>query len=150
MNTKKIGLLAAVAALVYSVHVDRVTTWVPGLKGLQWVSEAEAVLGVRRRTRRRTAVVVSSATRAQDQQAAAAASAQAATPAPAPAPAAAAPAATAAPAPAGAPPLGSIVTVLPGGCSTEAIGGVQYNNCSGVYYRTAFQGNNLVYVVAQP
>ena len=31
------------------------------------------------------------------------------------------------------------------------IGGVQYYNCApGVYYRAAFQGNNLVYVAAQP
>jgi hypothetical protein len=54
--------------------------------------------------------------------------------------------------PAGAPPLGSIVTSLPEGCakSTVTIGDVQYYDCSGVYYRAAFQGNNLVYVVSQP
>jgi len=28
--------------------------------------------------------------------------------------------------------------------------GVQYNNCGGVYYRAAFQGSNLVYVVSKP
>jgi hypothetical protein len=29
-------------------------------------------------------------------------------------------------------------------------GGVEYQNCGGVYYRAAFQGNNLVYVVQAP
>jgi hypothetical protein len=29
-------------------------------------------------------------------------------------------------------------------------GGVEYQNCGGVYYRAAFQGNNLVYVVEAP
>ena len=146
MNMKsRFVLLAVTASLTYATHVEEVINHFPVLKGVQMVSEAEAVLGVRRRTRRRTAVVVSSATRAQDQQAAAAAAATAApapatVPAPAPAPAQ----------PDGAPPLGSIVTVLPDGCTTKAISGVQYNDCNGVFYRTAFQGNNLVYVVAQP
>jgi hypothetical protein len=27
---------------------------------------------------------------------------------------------------------------------------VEYYNCDGVYYRPAFQGNNLVYVVQSP
>jgi hypothetical protein len=27
---------------------------------------------------------------------------------------------------------------------------VQYFNCNNVFYRAAFQGSNLVYVVAQP
>ena len=33
---------------------------------------------------------------------------------------------------------------------TSAKDGVQYYNCGGVFYRAAFQGNSLVYVVAQP
>lgn len=148
MNTKKLVLLAATAILTYSVHVDEVTRLVPELKGLQWVAEAEAILGVRRRTRRRTAVVAYSAGVASGE---AVATEAAASEAPPPPPAPAQPAPAPAPAqPAGAPPLGSIVTALPDGCTTQAISGIQYNNCNGVYYRVAFQGNNLVYVVSQP
>ncbi len=51
---------------------------------------------------------------------------------------------------AGAPPIGHIVSALPAGCVSTPIGGVQYFNCAGVYYRPAFQSNNLVYVVTQP
>jgi hypothetical protein len=49
--------------------------------------------------------------------------------------------------PAGAPPVGTIVSTLPAGCKPETKGGVEYQNCGGVYYRAAFQGNNLVYAV---
>jgi hypothetical protein len=49
--------------------------------------------------------------------------------------------------PPGAPPVGTVVSALPAGCKPETKGGVEYQNCSGVYYRAAFQGNNLVYVV---
>lgn len=54
--------------------------------------------------------------------------------------------------PDGAPPIGSVVAALPAGCAPQAvtIGGVQFQDCAGVYYRAAFQGNNLVYVVTQP
>jgi hypothetical protein len=49
--------------------------------------------------------------------------------------------------PPGAPPVGAVVSALPPGCKPETKGGVEYQNCGGVYYRAAFQGNNLVYVV---
>jgi len=49
--------------------------------------------------------------------------------------------------PPGAPAAGAVVTALPAGCKPETKGGVEYQNCGGVYYRAAFQGNNLVYVV---
>ena len=49
--------------------------------------------------------------------------------------------------PPGAPPVGTVVSALPAGCKPETSGGVEYQNCGGVYYRAAFQGNNLVYVV---
>lgn len=52
--------------------------------------------------------------------------------------------------PAGAPAVGTIVNALPSGCVPEDKGGVEYQKCGGVYYRAAFQGNNLVYVVQQP
>jgi len=53
-------------------------------------------------------------------------------------------------APAGTPAVGSIVKTLPAGCVQEAKGGVEYQRCGNVYYRAAFQGNSLVYVVQQP
>jgi hypothetical protein len=49
--------------------------------------------------------------------------------------------------PPGAPAAGAVVSSLPAGCKTETKNGVEYQNCGGVYYRSAFQGNNLVYVV---
>jgi type II secretory pathway pseudopilin PulG len=49
--------------------------------------------------------------------------------------------------PPGAPAVGAVVRTLPAGCRPETKGGVEYQNCGGVYYRSAFQGNNLVYVV---
>ena len=51
---------------------------------------------------------------------------------------------------AGALPIGSIVSTLPAGCTPTQIGDVEYQHCGANYYRAAFQGNNLVYVVAQP
>ena len=49
--------------------------------------------------------------------------------------------------PPGAPAVGAVVSALPAGCKPETRNGVEYQNCGGVYYRAAFQGNNLVYVV---
>ena len=76
-----------------------------------------------RATRRRTAVVVGSATAAagsaqtsQTQQEAAAANAAAA----------------------GKLPLGAVVTTLPAGCGSKTADGVQYYQCGGNYYRSAF------------
>jgi hypothetical protein len=51
---------------------------------------------------------------------------------------------------AGTPPIGTVVSALPAGCVPVTQGGVAYQRCGGVYYRSAFQGNNLVYVVQQP
>jgi nucleoid-associated protein YgaU len=48
------------------------------------------------------------------------------------------------------PAVGTVVATLPQGCVGEARGGVEYYRCGSVYYRAAFQGNNLVYVVQQP
>jgi len=46
-----------------------------------------------------------------------------------------------------APPVGTTVGVLPGGCSTiSAAGGVIYN-CNSAYYRPFYQGTSLVYQV---
>jgi len=57
----------------------------------------------------------------------------------------------AAPAAAGKPlPLGTVVSALPPGCTSTPVGGVEYYYCSGNFYRTAFQGNTVVYVTAKP
>ena len=130
--------------------------------GLALLQEAQAVVGapltpvsvagVARRTTRRVVVAESSAsqaaaasTTATQQQQAATAQQQAAT-----AQQQAATAQqqqTAASRPPGAPAVGAVVTALPAGCKPETRDGVEYQNCGGVYYRAAFQGNNLVYVV---
>lgn len=47
----------------------------------------------------------------------------------------------------GAPAIGTVVAALPPGCTTEQRGDVQYYRCGNVFYRAAFQSNNLVYVV---
>jgi hypothetical protein len=45
--------------------------------------------------------------------------------------------------------VGTVVPALPSGCSPTQKGGVEYYRCGSVYYRSAFQGSNLVYVVVQ-
>ena len=113
------------------------------------VPEAEAILGVRRRT----AVVASSAAHAED--AAAMSQAQQQTAAAQQQATAAKQQAAAAPAPpaaaAGQPlPVGTVVSALPQGCVSTPVGGVEYYYCGGNFYRVVFQGNQLVYVTAQP
>jgi hypothetical protein len=150
--------IAAVAiALVLMLIAD-----VP-LLPVQLVPEAQAILGVRRRT----AVVVGatvhaadSAQMAQAQQQAAAAQQQAATAekeaaaAKQEAAAAKQQAAAAPPPPptaAGTPlPLGTVVAALPPGCVATPVGGEAYYYCGGNFYRAVFQGNQLVYVTTQP
>jgi biotin carboxyl carrier protein len=48
---------------------------------------------------------------------------------------------------AAAPAIGTVVTTLPAGCTAAPVGGVEYHRCGSSFYRSAFQGNNLVYVV---
>jgi len=118
-----------------------------------------------RATRRRTAVVVGTTVNASDQEKAAASqsSAQQSTAAQQSATAqqqsataaqqsataqqqtaAAKPAA--APAAAGALAVGTVASTLPAGCATSAVSGVEYYHCGDNWYRSAFQGNTLVYV----
>lgn len=117
------------------------------------VPDANAIYGVRRRVVRRGVIIgsagaSSASTTAAAQQQAATAQQQAAT----------APEQAAAPAPSTPQadsnghqvPLGTIVQNLPEGCTSKSQGGVAYSYCSGTYYRAAFQGNNLVYVVTTP
>jgi hypothetical protein len=125
------------------------------------VPDADAILGGRRRTRRRTAVVVGASVHAADsaqtaqaqqqtaaakqetaaaKQETAAAQQQAAAAPPAPPPVAAGTAL----------PLGTVVPKLPAGCVSTPVGGVEYYYCGGNFYRAMFQGNTLVYVTAKP
>ena len=112
----------------------------------------------RRRTRRRTAVVVSSETHAQDeaneqqknQQQQSTQSTQTqtqndqnkqqtTTPPP--------PATTS---PGGALAIGTVVSTLPSGCTSSSVDNVEYYHCGPNWYRSAFQGNTLVYVTTDP
>ena len=102
-----------------------------------------SVAGVARRSTVRAASATAASTSATSQQQAATAQQQAAT---AQQQAATAQQQAAAARPAGAPAAGAVVNALPTGCKPETKGGVEYQNCGGVYYRSAFQGNNLVYV----
>lgn len=123
---------------------------------VQLVPEAHAIFGFWRRQVRRTVIIGSAAAAtaaaateaaAAEKQAAAAkqeaaaqqqAAAAAAKPPPPPAPAA------------GPLPLGTVVHALPAGCVSTPVGGVEYYYCGGNFYRAVFQGNQLVYVTAQP
>lgn len=125
----KSALFTLTAVLLYLTDIPTQPAKLPLI--VQLVPDAEAVLGVRRRTRRRSVAVGYAA-------GASAASAQAA---------AQPTAATAAPA--GSPATGTTVSTLPDGCTTTR-SGVQYYNCGGVCYRAAYQGNSLVYAEAQP
>jgi hypothetical protein len=130
--------------------------------GLTLVQEAHAVVGApltpvsvagvaRRTTRRTVAATSNSATTATAQQQSATAQQQSATAqqqaATAQQQSATAQQQAAASRPPGAPASGAVVSALPAGCKPETRSGVEYQNCGGVYYRAAFQSNNLVYVV---
>jgi len=47
-------------------------------------------------------------------------------------------------------PLGAVVTSLPSGCTTTTSSDIEYYHCGPNYYRAVFQGNSLVYVTAKP
>jgi hypothetical protein len=47
-------------------------------------------------------------------------------------------------------PIGTMVPSLPPGCQSTVIGGINYFNCGGIFYRAGFQGNNVVYIVSAP
>ena len=147
--------VASVAPLLYLADVAPDAT-----PGWTLVPDAHAVVGapltpvsgagVARRTTRRTVAATSANTAATQQQQAATAQQQAATAEQQAATAkqqeATAQQQAAAARPAGAPPVGAVVTALPAGCKPETKNNVEYQNCGGVYYRAAFQGENLVYV----
>jgi hypothetical protein len=160
MRTTRNLRTLVVALAVPLLYVAGVAPDAPA--GLTLLQDAEAVVGapltpvsgagVARRTTRRVVVAETSATQATAQQQAATAQQQSAT-AQQQSATAQQQAATAqqqqaaASRPPGAPAVGTVVTALPAGCKPETRNGVEYQNCGGVYYRAAFQGNNLVYVV---
>jgi membrane protein involved in colicin uptake len=129
------------------------------LLSLQFVNNAEAIIGmpwtplsfagVARRSMYREAAWSAAAANAAAANAAAA-NAAAANAAAANAAAANAAAAQRAAAPGSAVPLGTIVPSLPSGCNSTVIGGVNYFDCAGVYYRAGSQGNKIVYIVSKP
>lgn len=134
----KFSVLATTAILMYFTDISIQPTKMT--LGVEFVSEAQAVLGVRRRAHRRGAAV-GYAAGAEAANEANAAAAQQAQPAPAPTP----------PPPVyGTLPQGTTISVLPAGCTAMTAGGVEYQHCGENYFRTAFQGNNLVYVVSAP
>ena len=145
-----------------SVLLLAASEFVP-LPGVGFIGDAQAIIGmprtpvsvagVARRTAVRTTAVVTTEVAVSSAAAASAASAQAAA---ASSQAAAAQAAAAKPPLRLLPrarvrsPLGTVVGTLPSGCVSAPVSGVEYYLCSGTYYRAAFQGNNLVYVVSKP
>jgi nucleoid-associated protein YgaU len=118
------------------------------------VKEAQAIIGmpftpvsyagVARRTTRRVVYTEAAVatTAAATATAASASAAAAAASASKPAAPPAAPAAAAVP-------IGTVVQALPGGCKSVVVNGVSYSDCGGVFYKAAFQGSNLVYVVVE-
>lgn len=120
---------------------------------LSWIPAAQAIIGrpltpvsyagVARRSMRRTVAVAGTATVAATETAAAVSATEVTATEQT---AAAAPAA----ATTGALPLGTVVATLPAGCTQTTSGGIEYYKCGADYYRTAFQGANLVYVTARP
>ena len=125
-----------------------------------FVREAKAIIGlpftplsfagVARRTAFRRAAWATTAAVATSAAVAGAAAAGAYAAAPPPPP----PVVVVTPPPAPAPtvvgvPIGTVVHVLPAGCTSVVVGGVDYSDCAGAFYKAAFSGNNLVYVVVQ-
>src|SRR5215813_3350043 len=127
---------------------------------LGFVGNAEAIIGmpmtplsvagVARRSMYREAVATSVVTSAAVANAAAAQTAAANAAAAQAAAANAAAATAAAQQAASGLPVGTIVPNLPPGCNSTVIGGVNYFNCSGIFYRAGFQGNSVVYIVSTP
>ena len=146
--------LAFVCSLLFMFGLDFVDGISPRVV---FVRNAEAIIGMpftpmsyagvaRRTTRRVVATEAAVATTT----AVAATAAAAAAPKPAAPPPSTVVVVTspppAAPAPSGVP-IGTVVQALPAGCKSVVVGGVSYSDCGGVFYKAAFQGNNLVYVV---
>lgn len=133
MNSPAKILLSTMAFAILAFGEVDTTALLPVLmiKQAQAIVGAPAtpvsVAGVARRTAVRTTVAVSSA---------AAASAASKPQAPPP----------------GGPalPLGTVVSALPAGCASVQLHGTNYFNCQGTYFRPAYQGQDIVYIVENP
>ena len=139
----KLFFLTAIGVLFITGDLDEATQFGFAKLGTSLIQDAQArvgrpltpvsVGGVRRRTRRRTAVVT----------AAVVAPAVIATPTVVAAPAVVAvPVATTVV-------VGSSVEALPAGCTTIPYAGITYHNCGGIYYKPAFQGDRVIYTVVE-
>ena len=153
MNIIKLTILAVVTTLAYFVDFSPATS--PTSLKVQFVSEAQAILGVRRRAARRGVAVgyaagESAAAGEASQQQAATAQQQSATAQEQTEATHHDDADVSKSAAAGALALGTVVSTLPGGCDKTASGGIEYYHCGDDYYRAVFQGNNLVYVTTSP
>ena len=47
-------------------------------------------------------------------------------------------------------PVGTVISALPAGCANVQLKGITYFNCQGTYFRPAYQGQNVVYIVEAP
>jgi hypothetical protein len=47
-------------------------------------------------------------------------------------------------------PLGTVVPVLPSGCTATPVGGVNYYYCGGNFYQAVYEGSTLKYVTTKP
>jgi hypothetical protein len=135
----RISIFLPAAVLMFIIDVPPQPQ--PQLPYFQLVSEAHAILGVRRRALRRgviigSAAAASEASAASSQQKAAASQQQPAAPQQQPG--------------TGLLAMGTVVSTLPKGCTKMQVSEVEYQHCGVNYYRAVFQGNNLVYVTTQP
>jgi len=148
--------LAFVCSLLFMFGVDFVNGISPRVV---FVKDAQAIIGMPRTpmsyagvARRTTRRVVATEAAVVTTAAVATTAAAAAAPKPAATPPSTTVVVTAPPPPtpaASAVPIGTVVQALPAGCKSVVVGGVSYSDCGGVFYKAAFQGNNLVYVVVQ-
>ena len=136
----KIAVLTPIAALMFIADVppELSPLYLQLVPEAEAVTEQQAVVGTHRRSRRRGVVVGASMEKRRSQESAAASSQQQAATAQQQSGSAAAVG------------IGTVVSTLPAGCTPINIGGVEYQHCGATYYRSAFQGNNLVYVSTQP
>lgn len=136
----KITEKIAVTTLLLGVMLIADIPILPGIPTLtvELVPEAQAIFGVRRRVRRRTAVVAYSAGAATSATSATAAAASSASQQQ-----------LAAAQSASGVPIGTVADALPAGCTAVTVGNSEYQDCGGSFYKAAFQGNKLVYVVVQ-
>lgn len=138
----KFFVFTAITVLLFTADLDESTQF-----GFRIIQDAEArfgrpltpvsVAGVRRRTRRRTAVATATVVGT---------AAVVTTPYVVPATTYVVPTTTyVAPAPMLA--VGTIISALPAGCTSITAADASYFNCNDIYLKPAFQGGSIVYMV---